>query len=364
MKIGIYNPFSSTFGGGEKYCLTIAEILSQNNDVDFISQFDYDLQKFSKIFNLDLTRVKFLKKSGAKQFFLPQIKKRYDLFICLSNHTIPPVFSWGRKGVLIIQFPFPYNQDKIPDKIQVLLKKFKYTSYDLVICYSKFSQEWIRRLGSSNTEVIVLSPPIDVSYFISAAKKENKILSVGRFFRSDHDKKYPEMITAFKGMLDKAISGWSYHVAGGVSDPKYFEKIKKQILKNQIFLHPNISAEGLKTLYGQAKIFWHATGLFNDENKTPWKSEHFGITVIEAMSAGCVPVVANKGALPEFVKHGKNGFLFNNLNELKSYTEELMSDENLRRKMSGEGMGVAKRFDKKVFERRLLGITDGLIRRR
>lgn len=362
MKIGIYSPFSPTFGGGERYCLTIAEILSQDNEVDFISQFNYDLQEFSEAFNLDLKKVKFFKKSGAGQFFSPQIKKKYDLFICLSNHTIPPVFSWGRKGILIIQFPFPYNQDKIPDKIQVLLKKFKYTSYDLVICYSKFTQEWIRRLDSSNTEVIVLSPPIDVSYFISAAKKENKILSVGRFFRGDHDKKYPQIITAFKGMLDKAISGWSCHIAGGVSDPKYFEKIKKQTLKNQIFLHPNISAEGLKILYGQAKIFWHATGLFNDEDRTPWKSEHFGMTVLEAMSAGCVPIVANRGALPEFVKHGKNGFLFNNLDELETWTRKLINNDNLRKKMSGEGVGVARGFAKKIFKRKLLKIVEELMK--
>lgn len=364
MKVGIYSPFPPTFGGGERYCLTIAETLSQDNEVDFISQFNYDLQKFSEAFNLDLKKVKFFKKTGAGQFFLPQIKKEYDLFICLSNHINPPVFSWGKKGILIIQFPFPYNENKLADKAQSLLKNLKYNSYDSVICYSKFSEVWVSKFNPSTKNIVVLSPPIDTSYFSSTSKKENKILSVGRFFRGDHEKKYPEMIDTFNRLVDRTDSRWTYHVAGGISDQKYFEKIKKQALNSQIFLQPNASAKELKSLYAQSKIFWHATGLFNDENKTPWKSEHFGMTVIEAMSAGCVPVVANRGALPEFVKHGKNGFLFNNLGELKKWTRKLINNDNLRKKMSGEGVGVAKRFDKRVFESKLLGIIEELMRER
>jgi glycosyltransferase involved in cell wall biosynthesis len=38
------------------------------------------------------------------------------------------------------------------------------------------------------------------------------------------------------------------------------------------------------------------------------------------MAAGCVPVVVNKGGQPEIVEHGKNGFVWNTLDELKAYS--------------------------------------------
>lgn len=40
-----------------------------------------------------------------------------------------------------------------------------------------------------------------------------------------------------------------------------------------------------------------------------WK-EGFGISVVEAMARGCIPIVSNKGGLPEVIQDFQNGFLF------------------------------------------------------
>ncbi len=42
----------------------------------------------------------------------------------------------------------------------------------------------------------------------------------------------------------------------------------------------------------------------------PSLREPFGLTVLEAMSKGCVPIVSNSGALPEIVSDGVDGILF------------------------------------------------------
>ncbi len=39
--------------------------------------------------------------------------------------------------------------------------------------------------------------------------------------------------------------------------------------------------------------------------------EGFGLSLIETMTAGCVPIVSAVGAFPELIQHGKNGFLVN-----------------------------------------------------
>ncbi|HEY9702226.1 MAG TPA: glycosyltransferase, partial [Allocoleopsis sp.] len=43
----------------------------------------------------------------------------------------------------------------------------------------------------------------------------------------------------------------------------------------------------------------------------PSRTETLGLVLLEAMSAGCPVVAANSGGIPDIVKDGENGFLFN-----------------------------------------------------
>ena len=54
--------------------------------------------------------------------------------------------------------------------------------------------------------------------------------------------------------------------------------------------------------------------------------EHFGITTVEAMAHGCVPVVVRLGGQLEIVQDGVNGRLWGSLGELVAITRELMAD--------------------------------------
>ena len=66
----------------------------------------------------------------------------------------------------------------------------------------------------------------------------------------------------------------------------------------------NLERSRLRQLYAQARIFWHAAG-YGECDERPELSEHFGMATVEAMSAGCIPVVINKGGQPEIVEHGR-----------------------------------------------------------
>ena len=76
-------------------------------------------------------------------------------------------------------------------------------------------------------------------------------------------------------------------------------------------------------------------GELNDEEKreflknsmgvlfpSTWE-EPFGLVIIEAMACG-VPVIGFPvGAVPEIIRHGENGFIAKNVNEMCSYTKQL-----------------------------------------
>src|SRR5207248_6507126 len=107
--------------------------------------------------------------------------------------------------------------------------------------------------------------------------------------------------------------------------------------------------ERLRELFGRARIFWHATGLGDDTDAHPELAEHFGISTVEAMAAGCVPVVINKGGQPEIVEHGKSGFVWNTLDELKQYTQLLADDPSLWKQMSAAARERARGFARERF---------------
>jgi glycosyltransferase involved in cell wall biosynthesis len=79
----------------------------------------------------------------------------------------------------------------------------------------------------------------------------------------------------------------------------------------------------------------------------PSDNESFGRVLVEAMACG-VPVVAtNSGAIPEIVRHGKDGILVpvGKSHELAEAIMRLLSDETTRLKMGRSGEQRAKAFD-------------------
>ena len=110
-------------------------------------------------------------------------------------------------------------------------------------------------------------------------------------------------------------------------------------------MQADVARSDLKQEYGAAKIFWHAAGL-NEDVERPELAEHFGIVTAEAMAAGCVPVVINRGAQPEIVDHGVSGFVWNNIEELIGYTALLAENEALRTVMSDAARARARTFAK------------------
>jgi glycosyltransferase involved in cell wall biosynthesis len=88
--------------------------------------------------------------------------------------------------------------------------------------------------------------------------------------------------------------------------------------------------------------------------------EHFGITTVEAMAAGCVPVVIDKAGQREIVRHGTDGYRWTTLAELEALTRMVAGDEPLRARLAAAAVERAAAFSEEAFATRWREIAAGL----
>jgi glycosyltransferase involved in cell wall biosynthesis len=137
----------------------------------------------------------------------------------------------------------------------------------------------------------------------------------------------------------------------------YLERCRRMAEGLPVHFHVDAPLAELKALYESAGIYWHATGYGERE---PIKYEHFGITVVEAMAAGCVPVVIGKGGIPEVVEHGESGFLWRTAAEWQRHTLAVVQNPALAARLRQKAIERSARFGEDVFRRHLQQIVGGL----
>ncbi len=366
-RVCILNPYLPTLGGGEKemghFCQFIENyydsvqidiLVHDYNEVNIHADDYITIKDLNKKFDLKLQHTNIVKvdldKSDSRwarlknRLKIERITKDYDIFInymFLSKHIGKAAFNIY--GCMFPPKRFEVEQSGwIKKHIARMMDRRFHRSYDLFLTNSLFTNHWLATFWQPSEKNIVRYPPVfwekEMEGRYQEKKKKNIIISVGRFFVAAHSKKQLDMVRFFVNHQD-VFQNYEYHLVGSVSnDPKdltYLEQIRELAgTVDNVIIHENCPYSELIELYSKAKIFWHATGYQVDENREPEKMEHFGITTVEAMSFGAVPVVINKGGQKETVVPGETGFLWDSEEECVKYSEKLIRDDELRRKMA------------------------------
>lgn len=314
MKIGLFHPSLNKFGGGEFVAFVITNTLAKNGyEIELLVSERIRQTQIKKMFgeemdpSVKITVKPFHTQPGSSFDICPTLlhslvfKSKCDILIDTYSNCI---FPWA--DICYIHFPFlnDYNyRTRFPylrgGRIRPVLgfphmlyaRKLQNYENKLIIANSNYSAEGIRKF--LNVRVEIMYPPVPQALFeqsfdrLISNQKENLVVTVSRFSFEKELEKIPKIAKLAKGDL-------KFILIGLLHDPKVYEYILRSIkeldLEKKVEVIANAPKKELENILKRAKVYLHTmTG------------EHFGISIVEAMAMGCIPIVHNSGGMSEFV---------------------------------------------------------------
>lgn len=351
------------FGGGERYFFSVVEYLSRAHNVTVaipykteITDEDQELirQAYSEFLQFDLANVTFVATplfSSASLIDKLKWTSKFDVMYYLTDGSL--FFSLAKKNILHVQVPFTHNMNSITDRLKLFNWRIKNTN-------SYFTKNVIERQW--NTDVpFVHQPFVDTELFQPGERKQKIILHVGRFFTQLHAKRQDMLVKVFKKMLKKypeEMDGWKLVLIGSIEDEEYAKNVRDAATGLPIEIIHDADQDEVRRWFAKSRIYWHATGYEVEEYLHPEQVEHFGITTLEAMASGCVPIVINKGGQPEIVEHGVSGYLWNETEAMIEKTLACIKDDVDTKDLALHARERAEKFSPEKFYKKLEKMVD------
>ena len=197
--------------------------------------------------------------------------------------------------------------------------------------------------GRDSSTLYPPCPVEDYSEFGRVQFRENLVITIGRLV--------PEKRLSLFVDLARMVPRTRFVAIGSLSDmiSTYFERVRQGAPGNVSFVLSPLRK--VKDVLGRAMAYVHCA-----------ENEHFGITIVEAMAAGCVPIVHDSGGPREIVNEDV-GFRWRDLRTAADCISKLSHDDELRQRLSVAAAARAKRFSPEMFESKMLKLFEYYERR-
>ena len=207
----------------------------------------------------------------------------------------------------------------------------------VVVANSKYTARSVARAIGRDACDRIVHPPVDTARFtaLAARPKDDRVATVARFAP---EKNLGEAVRIM------AEVGGRYDIVGNARDRFYLDyrgEIGAAAASGHTRLHVNVDQDALEDVVGGARVYLQTS------------RETFGVAVVEAIAAGCVPVVPDNTAHPETVP----------FRELR-YGTASEAAATVRRALAGEYdsllpdlRGHARTFTGAAFQDAMMGIV-------
>ncbi len=350
-------------GGGERVAIhSMLAAAKMGNDVTLLSE-EFDTTKFEDFFGCDglFDSVKQLTFAEFKPLIAPGFLLYQRLFYyqtqfrkVLGRHSSYDIVLGTQdvgyvpttKAPIVQYCYFPEYFQHLQSKSSSLLWKMYYRPASIFyrnrvsrinrfLAVSNYTKEFVKAIWARDS--ITLYPPCPVEMYKSQnSDAENLAITIGRIVPEKRMHLFLEMA--------KRLPQFKFVIIGSVANPhdSYYRSLVNNASNNlSIILSP---LRKNRDLLAKAKVYVHCA-----------ENEHFGITIVEAMASGCVPVVHDSGGPREIVTRDV-GFKWHDAAEAADQILRVMSDTEVQRRMSTESSKRASLYSDDSFESSLIRI--------
>ena len=226
-----------------------------------------------------------------------------------------------------------------------LLLKFA----DKVVAVSENDANIFSKIVSPQ-KITIVHNPVRLDKFRCARKKKNTFVFVGRLSKN---KRLDLLIEAFASASQNKKA--MLYIVG--SD---FENLRKELERKVKNLNAEDRIKFLGKLPEQELIELLAnTDFFISASEY----EGFGISAIEGMASGCIPILSNIPSFRAFIEKGKNGFIvdFHNTKRASKKLAQIMELSRAEKeKIRKNAIAYSKRFESKSQTKALLTLYSQL----
>jgi glycosyltransferase involved in cell wall biosynthesis len=276
------------------------------------------------------------------------VKKLRPELVFIAHEAFQPLQTIRRdnnKTTLIHYVHNPY--EFVPDPSDSTVKMFNFFVKKYIINETDFSDIILVNSISTRNECIkrwrrtdcaVMYPAISINEIPVSTLKEDICVVLSRI---SPEKKIELAIEIFSSGLQKK----KLFIVGYLAreNTNYYQTLLALCRgKENIKILPNLKRDEVLVLLSKAKVFFH-----------PMPNEHFGIAIVEAMAAGCLPVVHASSGPMEILANGLYGLIYKDKTELPELLNQAFS---LATYFQVRVRNRAMQFDIKYFREKFLTI--------
>lgn len=214
-----------------------------------------------------------------------------------------------------------HNDNKALFDAHMLMKKY----IDKVFCVSNQIKEHMQSIYSFDCQKYFFKEqPIDIDKKWDGLKESKDYIKIGYAGRIVKQQKQADLLPKLILQLEKKSIKYLLQIAGeGECFPLLEEFIYKNRLEEKVQLLGRIPKSKMNEFWQEQDIFINIS-----------EYEGTSLSMLEAMSYKCVPVVTDVSGAREFIEQGQNGYICNvgDFEQMTEYISELSKDRGKLKK--------------------------------
>jgi len=262
-------------------------------------------------------------------------------------NTIMPVGAAFAGRIMCKKVVYHYHENTFKSTFYELLAKIMQMLATEIICVSDYQRSFLSRKHG----VTVIPNALPDEFCKQFTPKAEKSFEQKTVLMLSSLKKYKGAVEFIE--LAQRLPQYNFELVINDTD----ENIQTFLERNNIK-----KTENLKIYERQdnvVKFYQRAALVLNLSDKNLFV-ETFGMTALEAMTAGLPVIVPTVGGIAELVKNDINGYKIDvcELEEIEIQIDEILSDHILYQKLSSNALKTAKEYDNKIAVDKILQIIE------